>query len=77
MKEVPCVSSFFYSERDRKFQTVQLTPESVQEVINEGGMNEAVDNGIFLRTISLKAEMIRDFNHVLVPIMNVEEPSKN
>ena len=77
MKEQPCVSSFFYSERDRKFQTVQLTPESVQAVIHEGTMDEAVDKGIFLRTISVKAELIRDFNHVLIPIMNVEEPSQN
>lgn len=76
MKEF-VVRSLFYHKKNRTLQSVDLEAQSVIDIVENGWFVEARGRGVHPAVISPPSEMIKNFEHILVKIVNVEAPNDN
>lgn len=71
------VHALFLNEDTKTLQKGRFGAESIMNVINNGGLLNAMECGVELFLIEPKKEQVAPFQHILVPIVCVEQPTLN
>lgn len=82
-REIDCVNSLLVSYEDTfqgkisDVQKVNILADSVRDIIDHHGLSNMVGENVQIFLAEGRAEDIRPFNDILVPLGVVSDPSRN